>query len=386
LGPWIHKERRHQGRRLRVWQAEKGPSAQKTSDQVAIEKKNKQELAKWADSYSKEEVDNRVSTEYRPDIKQDVNSDGVADYSKVGVPSLDTPPPPGIPRLPNLTKPERYVEQTFVEWFEDNPDEAVASFREKMASGEIGDGPNVFATDEAKMLHPVYAANLENRAKYNLSLHQTANAIAKRAFVDHLDDVVMNLPEDKRHVLITAGGVAAGKGYSIANNPDVKSIADSAAAVWDSAGEQNSTEMPWVAEELAKRGIKGTYVYVHADPSQKWENPKFGAVERAKGKGRMVDAHLFADSYVEGANNFSSFHESNRDSEDLNFVYIDSTTPEMKTGGEMPESAKSVDREALYRRSVEYLLGADVPDHIKRGGSMGMRIWGEPQENAPKNS
>ena len=351
------------------------PSEQDIEKQVQL---NQEAAEQWASEYSKEEIDNRVSDVYQPDITADSDGDGIADYSKVGVPAHVVPPPPGITRMPNLTKAERFVEQSFIEWFESNPDAATGEYRRQLAEGKIGDGPNVFGTDDAKLLNPVYTASLENRAKYNVALHQTANAIAKRAFVDHLDQVVMNLPEDQRHVLITAGGVAAGKGYALSQNKEVNAIATAAAAVWDSAGEQNSTEMAWVASELRKRGINGTFVYVHADPSQKWENPKFGAVQRAKGKGRMVDAHLFADSYVQGAENFKKFHEANLGAEDMNIVYIDSTTPEMTKGDTMPEGATSLDREQVYDRSVKYLLGSDSPDHIKRGGSVGMRVWGNP--------
>ena len=57
-----------------------------------------------------------------------------------------------------------------MEWFEADPDRATQEYRRRLAlpkgdPGKIGDGPNVFGTDDTKLLNPVYAANLENRAR-----------------------------------------------------------------------------------------------------------------------------------------------------------------------------------------------------------------------------
>jgi len=687
--------------------------------------------------YDEEEVDNDGIEMYDPDLGDDYNGDGIPDVSRVGVPADDEPPPPKVRRLPNLTRNERQVEGSFAEWYESDPDGAVESYRAKLASGEIGDAPNIFATDDAKLLHQTYVEKLENRSIYNLSLHQTANAIAKKAFVKHLDEVVMKLPEDQRTVLVTAGGVAchgidtpivmydgevrsvqdvgfgdqvmgpdstprtvigvhrgrdqmyeitpvsgdaftangshvlcvrslqrrkvngketyagftdremtvneflgkskrfqenallyrvgveferkevpldpyflglwlgdvtscraavttadeevaefmgsmadsydgvdlvvrdktegnasedyflarsggssgkgsaryshvlddmrsigvlnnkhipqdylvndretrlkvfaglldsdgsydkhklsyeyttklsslasqiqflarslgfqatmrereikspfdgsvgtyyrlhiggndldciptvvgrkraeprpakqstgnrhsrnalhtgftikaigegdyygftldgdhlyllgdftvthnSGKGFALQQNEKVSAVASQAAAVWDSAGEQNSTEMPWVMKHLESRGIKGTFVYVNSDPDKHWANPKFGAVERAKKKGRMVDARLFADSYTHGAKNFKAFHDRHRESEKHQFFFIDSSSGKPTLVNEMPSTTLNMNPDELHERSVGYLLGSDTPGWIKRGGSMGLRVW-----------
>jgi len=348
-----------------------------TPEEGAISNNLDESIARWMDMYDQEEIV-IAEFEYEPELK-DTSGDGVENFAKVGVPSMDVPPPPAIPRLPNLTPDERAVEDSFASAFEANPDRMVDKFRDKMLNGDLGDSPVVFATDEAKGLHPVWK-DKEQRSTYNTALHQTANAIAKRAFIEHLDEIVMQLPEDQRHVLVTAGGVSAGKGFSIANNPEISSIASKAAAIWDSAGEQNSTEMPWVASELEKRGIKATFVYVHADPRKMWTNPDFGAVKRAEKKGRMVDAHLYADSYVHGSKNFKAFHDAHKSNENMQFAYIDSTDG-MAVKPEMPSQATSLDRSELYKESVDHLLASEsTPDWIKRGGSTGLRIWGKPQE------
>ena len=348
-----------------------------TPEDGAISNKLDESIAEWMDMYDQEEIV-LSEFEYEPELK-DTTGDGVENFAKVGVPSMDVPPPPAIPRLPNLTPDERAVEDSFASAFEANPDRMVDKFRDKMLNGELGDSPVVFATDEAKGLHPVWK-DKEQRSTYNTALHQTANAIAKRAFVEHLDEIVMQLPEEQRHVLVTAGGVSAGKGFSIANNPEISSIASKAAAIWDSAGEQNSTEMPWVAQELESRGIKATFVYVHADPRKMWTNPEFGAVKRAEKKGRMVDAHLYADSYVHGSKNFKAFHDANKSNGNMQFAYIDSTDG-MAVKPDMPVQATTLDRKELYKESVDHLLASEsTPDWIKRGGSTGLRIWGKPQE------
>ena len=316
---------------------------------------------------------------YNPDPNKDTDGDGVTDYSRVGVPAPNVPPPPEVPRLPNLSPDERAVETSFAEFYERDPDGVARLYRDKMKAGAIGDGPNIFNTDDAKLLNPVYQASLENRARYNVSVHQTANAIAKRAFIQHLDEVVMKLPEDKRTVLVTAGGVAAGKGYAVSKNPEVSRLADMAGAVWDSAGEQNATELPWVMEQLEKRGIRGTFVYVHADPQQIWTNPKRGVVERAKKKGRMVDARLFVESYRYGAENFDRFRKRHDDSDKHRFVVIDNTSATPKVINEVPRPVSDVD--ALHAKLIDHLHAAHVGPHIKRGGSIGLRIWSRKHES-----
>src|SRR5262249_17451605 len=137
----------------------------------------------------------------------------------------------------------------------------------------------------------------KNRATLNLALHQTANAIAKRAFVQHL-----NTLKEGDEILVTVGGCGAGKGYALGNVPEALAMKDRSKAVWDSAGDQNATENPWIQSEAEARGLKVNYIYVHADPYSQWAHPERGVVKRAADPkdGRMVDAYVFADSYAIG--------------------------------------------------------------------------------------
>jgi hypothetical protein len=208
-------------------------------------------------------------------------------------------------------------------------------------------------------------------------VHQTSNAIAKRAFMQHLDELA-KLPKDdpKRSVLVTNGGVAAGKGYALTNVEETKSIADQVGAVWDSAGEQNGTESPWVIEECKKRGLKTTMVFVDSDPKETWENPKRGVVERAKKKGRMVDARVFADSYAIGAKNFDALHKKHKDDKDVDFVIINSRGKTPTRVESVSDEAKGLDADAVYERSLKAIHGMEgVPPAVKRGGTIGQRIW-----------
>jgi len=297
---------------------------------------------------------------------------------------MDVPPPPPIPRLPHLTKDEREAETEFVTAYEADPDGMVSKFRDLMQSGQIGDGPNVFATDEAKNLSGHWnpqgvsrEKQLAARALYNTAVHQTANALTKRAFVSRLDELA-KLPEGdpQRHVLVTAGGVAAGKGYALLNVPVAKQISETAGAVWDAAGEQNSTEAAWIYAETKKRGLDSTFLYVHADPATRWENPDSGVVERAQKKGRMVDARAFADSYSHGARNFVRFMESVRDDKSVGVMILDNTGKTTKILDAMPPEALAVEPNKLYARALLHLGKAKVSHAIKRGGSAGIRIWG----------
>jgi hypothetical protein len=314
--------------------------------------------------------------------------------ARVGVPGHAVPPPPSMEehQLPNLTPEERAVEKQFAKMFEADPDGVADRMIDAMAKG-MGDGPNIFATDEAKGLFEQWRGSKVTgpdgksdlspetkafRSKYNTALHQTANAIAKRAFVRYLDNVVMKLPIEQRQVLATAGGVAAGKGYAIANVSEVNAISKKAAATWDSAGEQNSTELPWLAEECRKRGINLTAVYVHANPHETWENPQRGVVERAGKKGRMVDARAFADSYTHGARNFAAFHEQYGKDPFVHIAILDNTAAVPSELKEIPSDALRLDSEQLYARCLDSLDKAQVPPAVKEGGAAGVRIWGPP--------
>jgi len=324
---------------------------------------------------------------YNPDPSQGKSA-------RVGVPGDEVPPPPKmIGRLPNLNPEERAIEHKFATMFEQDPDGMAKQARTAMANG-MGDGPNIFATDEMKGLFGEWKGSKvtgpdgksdlspetkEFRSKYNTSLHQTANAIAKRAFIQHLDEVVAKLPEDQRQVLVTAGGVAAGKGYAIANVGAVNEISKLAAATWDSAGEQNSTELPWIADECKKRGIKMTAVFVHSNPQETWENPARGVIERAGKKGRMVDARVFADSYTHGSRNFDDFHKKYGNDPSVRAVVLDNTQKVPSLLNSVPTSALTMDPEALYGRCLQALEAPNVPAAVKQGGSAGTRIWGGPK-------
>jgi hypothetical protein len=314
---------------------------------------------------------------------------GIASTPRVGVPGPNVPPPPAdIPRLPNLTEAERKAETNFARLYLHHPDDVAREYRDQLKAGKIGDAPNIFNTDDAKLLSQDYNprgqaddAVKDARSTYNVAVHQTANVIAKRAFLQHLDEVVAKLPEDKRSVLVTSGGVASGKGFSLANVQATSEIANKVGAVWDAAGEQNAAENPWVLDECKKRGMRAIFAYIHADPAQTWENPERGVVERAGKKGRMVDARVFADSYAIGAKNFAAFHQQHQSDPAAQFFFIDNATggkPKLSEG--MPEAAMAVDGEKLYAQATNVI--EQRKDKIKpavyRGGTIGQRIWGKP--------
>ncbi len=302
----------------------------------------------------------------------DPNGDGITDNSRVGVGAMDVPPPPDkIPRMPNLTPDERAVENNFAKSFEGDPDGLTDQYYNAVTSREFNPKKpldhKVFNTDDAKELSGDYAASLDAKARYNLAVHQTANAVAKRAFVKRLDEMAKS---GESEVLITMGGVAAGKGY--ATGQEFNDIADRFGAVWDSAGEQNGTEMPWLQEELSKRGMRGTYVFVHTDPL----NAKFSgwnaALKRAKEKGRTVDARLFAESYTIGAANFEKF--ASKHAGDGDFIILDNRGEKAKALSSIPkEDIPDVD--TLHLKAMEIAQKNSPTPSIKRGATLGTRVF-----------
>jgi len=295
---------------------------------------------------------------------------GGADVARVGVPAKAVPPPPKIPRLPNLTPEEREIESQFIAAFEADPDGMAQAFYDASKGDNF-----VFETDGAKALFPGWNDSPEFRAKFNTVLHQVANAIAKRAFLKRLDEIA-KMPEGQRKILVTSGGVAGGKGSALKAQPE---LAASVAATWDAAGEQNAIENEWLLDECEKRGIKPTYLFVAANPEKTWG----GAIARAKSIGRMVDARVFADSYAYGAKNFKAFYDKSKNKASFVFAQAGEWQPETKTVSpaqilsEMPAAALAMDAEELYRKSLAEIerQKADLPPHIVAGATAGLRIW-----------
>jgi SPP1 gp7 family putative phage head morphogenesis protein len=334
----------------------------------------------WINTYFESDKDfdphGRKRPVYNPDVDNDSNGDGVTDQARVGVPAHSVPPPPPIARLPNLTPHERAVEDAFIRHYEADPEGVAQQFRQVLSKTTPPGVAKTFGTDDSKELadawsHPDQNTRLENRARLNLALHQTANAITKRAFLQELDTIPPG-----GEVLVTVGGCGAGKGYALKNVPQALELKKSAAVIWDSAGDQNATENPWIQKEAEARGLKVNYVYVHAHPETQWAHPEKGVVKRASDvkDGRMVDAKVFADSYALGAKNHAEFARRNANNPNARFLYLDNNgKPELLSS--MPKEALKVDRHKLYKFASETVKKMDVPKRVKAGATNGERIW-----------
>jgi len=301
--------------------------------------------------------------------------------ARVGVPADAIPPPPKMQKLPNLAPDERAVEDRFMKDFELNPNGMAEKYRRAVYASNK---PKTFETDGAKTLSDDWTQSGQPedvrkraQAQWNTALHGTANAITKRAFMFHLDDVA-KLPEAQRRCLVTAGGCGAGKGYALDRVEATQALKDMSAAIWDSAGDQNSTECQWVHEECKKRGIKTTFVYVHNDPVKIWADPERGVVKRANLEGRMVAARVFADSHTWGAKHFQKFADNVKGDDTATVIYLDNSR------GADPEEISGIPPEVFQRNSndlnaecVKILQAADVSPAVRRGGLASERYWSD---------
>lgn len=311
---------------------------------------------------------------YTVDVEE-TDGQGIAKAARVGVPGSVVPPPPSVPQLPNLTKHEREVESRFRDAFMKDPNGMANEYRKLIAAT---DKPYTFETDQGKMLSNDWKdddleTQMKKRQCNNNALHATANAIVKRAFLMHLDTLKAG-----DNVLVTVGGCGSGKGYTLKNTDLGKGLTAEAKAVWDSAGDQNATENPWILAEAEKRGLKVTYAYVAGDPKVAWSDPGRGVVTRAhnKGDGRMVDAAVFADSYVMGAKNHHAFYNANKQNQNAKFLFFDATN-QQPINGIPPESLK-MDRKSLYHWAMGSIQSrSDVAPSVLRGATQGARIWNE---------
>jgi hypothetical protein len=191
--------------------------------------------------------------------------------------------------------------------------------------------------------------------------------------VSHLDTL-----KEGDEIMVTVGGCGAGKGFALKNVPEALEAKGQAKAIWDSAGDQNATENPWILAEAEKRGLKVHYVYVHADPKVQWADPNRGVVKRASDPkdGRMVDAKVFADSYAIGAKNHHAFHQANKDNKSAKFTFLDNTGPPTKVDG-VPKASLSVDADELAAFAEREVEKSSAPAHVKKGALIGRRIWGK---------
>lgn len=340
--------------------------------------------------------------DYKPDVTADNDGDGVTDAARVGVPAKQTPPPPKrLPRISGLKGKSKAAEEELSTKFEKDPrqmsqqvrklfyDIALGKAKEKQAEAEKELGRPVplgkiipeFGTDDAKSLSKYWAGGeldkdpekrAENRSTLNIALHQAANAITKRGFIDELD----TLPEGS-NILVTVGGCGAGKGYALKNVPEAVKLKQQSSVVWDSAGDQNATENVWIQKEAEKRGLNVTYFFVNADAQNQWANPKIGVVARAKDTkdGRMVGAKVFADSYAIGAKNHQKFYERNKTNPNAKFMFVQTGKDIYEIPG-IPKESLNLDRKALEDFAVKTIQDQnDLPARIREGALQGQKIW-----------
>ena len=91
----------------------------------------------------------------------------------------------------------------------------------------------------------------------------------------------------------------------------------------------------------------------------------------------MVDARVFADSYAIGARNHQAFYEANKNNPNCKFVFVANGNPPVSLDG-IPEKALSLDRKELAEFADKTVLETPgVPPHIRRGATIGKRIWGD---------
>lgn len=341
-----------------------------------------------------QEQETKTSQIYNPDPYAINPKTGLVDKARVGVPAMEVPPPPNsIGRLPNLSKEQSEVESRFIDAYLADADGMADKYLKALKKRKVGEYPNVFATDDVKALNRDWNPSKVKQgeeldkdsrkamAKYNTAVHQTANAVAKRAFLKYLDQ----LPNDKKTVLVTNGGCAAGKGSSLRRSGEQGSeyagklpVAEQVGAIWDAAGEQNATENEWIYQECKKRGIIPTFAYIWADPKDAWDSEDRGVIRRAKNKGRMVDCRLFADSAAIGAKNMKAFVDKHPDA---NFIFLDNRVKgKPKLLDKFPEETLQWDSDKIYADAVASLEKHkdDLPKALIEGGLNGTKIWGPP--------
>jgi len=324
---------------------------------------------------------------------------------------LDAVSPFTVKMIPNLGPKERIIEQEFTDAFRTKGHRMVREFLKNVKAGMYGP-PNVIAPDDAKLLSPRYARNdvfagkpvtaleeldpeskakvQQSRAEANIPLHMTATVIARLALIQSLDDLAKDstIPPEKKTLLVTCGGVAAGKGYAVKHASDkLGDLAKSAALVYDTDGETSGTFNSFVMKACQDRGIHPIFLYVHADANTAWER----VLSRAAKEGRMVSEEPFLDSHVDSPRNFAAFHAANKDQLNRSgkaaatFVIIDNASGTPKLVDEVPPDALRHDRDEL-RNVIKQKTNTitEVPEFVIKTAKRGEKLWPERHSHGPR--
>jgi flagellar biosynthesis GTPase FlhF len=365
------------------------PSPQPQAKQPSNQQPASQPKQPQSDQGDNQDDDEPIGPPIDAKVDADFNHDGITDQARVGVPANLVPPPPGIPRIKSLTKKQAKIQEDFCKWVENDPDQAVNQALALITNEAHSKGrPPTFETDQMKVLNKNWdsdelSQNLSqrsaNRAKYNTALHQAANALCKKAFVEYVKTLK---PGDE--ILVTVGGCGAGKGYSLAKDkdgkpfvPEAQELMRRAAVVWDSAGDQNATENTWLRDVANNHGLKLSFLFVHNDPYKSWAG-EMGAVNRAMkpDNGRMVDAKVFVDSYVIGAKNHANFLAQHSHDANISSVIVDCSSGKPVKTDRMPETAIELDSKQLEQHCIQTIQQRnDVPDYIRQAALQGQKIW-----------
>lgn len=268
--------------------------------------------------------------------------------------------PKRVPRLSGITEEQKEIENQFAELWEDpeKREQAIATLREKFTSK---DGSMTIETDAVKELDPRWGnkqriKDLQKKKKAgtiteeentelngylsfqqrnNTVLHQTANVLAKETLRREIE--ARKARGEEVNLMVTSGGCAVGKGFGLepdgrkairANTAD-KSLVDDYNArttpnknmiIWDSAGDQNATELPWVASQNVDHV---TFVHTVGNGAKNASNKNSGLVQRAVDKGRMVDANVYSQSYWIGNYNFQVFYDNNKSNPKFSFFKVE---------------------------------------------------------------
>lgn len=359
-----------------------------------------------------EEARNTAKTGLRVDpleIETEGIGKGMTKAAIVGVAGNEIPDK--VPRMDGLDENQRAIENQFAELWEDRNkrERAIAILREKFRNS---DGSMTIETDAVKELDSrwgskerikelkakqkdgtISAAESDELNNYlsfqqrnNTVLHQTANVLAKETLRREIESRKAN--GEEVNLLVTSGGCAVGKGFgleevgrrAIRDNTSNKSLVDDYNArttpdrnmiIWDSAGDQNATELPWVASQNVDHV---TFVHTVGNGAKNASNAKSGLVQRAVDKGRMVDANVYSQSYWIGNYNFQVFYDNNNGNPKFSFFKVEN--PGKGNGPTKlidPSSTSDFDRSYLSANQAIQLIERNLDSNPATSTNAGMK-------------
>jgi hypothetical protein len=250
-----------------------------------------------------------------------------------------------IAKAAGLSADERAVEARFAASVGQDPDKAIAAYRQVFGKEVNVDNARELSTDFAPDgPNKATKNNREHRTKYSDAVQEPARALATAVYLQLLHEPAS---EEPGLVVFTAGGAGSGKTTSIRGSPALTAALNTAQVVYDTTLSDAPTSVEKIEQALqAEKRI--SIVFVYRDPVEAFVD---GALPRAMSGGRTMLLDAFVDTHLSAPDVLLALADKYKGDARVSITVLDNTGP------------------AAVAADVEFLRGVSGrydPDNLKR--------------------